>query len=372
MLDKSTKLVDDLSDYSYARYLNEKLINQHGNLRYTNDPSTYQQALDENSDYDHMVFTYEGNTVVVLSKERERFLTKATTFSYLFAIFSLLTLFVLLFKDFPKGFYNIRLNLKNKIQLLLVGVIMTSMILFGLGTYYNNTAQFNEKNRNLLGEKIRSVLIELSHKEAKAGAEYVDYITKFSTVFFSDINLYDLDGKLLVSSRPEIFEEGLASQQMHPQAFVELTHHNKSEFIHEEQIGDLTYLSAYVPFITEEGEVLSYLNLPYFAKQSEFERETSSLLIAMVNIFVLLFALSILSALFVSNWITKPLRIIQQNLASIRLGQKNQQIEFRGHDEVGELITEYNKMVRELEQNASLLAKSERESAGGNGQASSA
>lgn len=363
LLDKSTKLIDDLSDYSYARYLDGSLINQHGELRYTSDPSVYVSGASDDEFYDHMVFSYDKETIVVLSKERERFLTKATTFSYLFAIFSLITLIVIMFKDFPKGFQNISLSLKNKIQLLLVGVIMTSMILFGLGTYYNNTAQFNEKNRNLLGEKIRSVLIELSHKEAKVGEEYVNYITKFSTVFFSDINLYDLDGNLLVSSRPEVFEEGLAANQMHPQAFMELSHNNKSEFIQEERIGNLTYLSAYVPFITQDGKVLSYLNLPYFAKQSEFERETSDLLIAMVNIFVLLFALSIIAALFVSNWITKPLRVIQQNLASIRLGQKNQQIQFRGHDEVGELISEYNKMVEELEHNAALLAKSERESA---------
>lgn len=363
LLDRSTNFIHDLTDYSYARYLDGQLINQHGNYRYNNTPQAYLIPNQEDEKYDHMVFEYEDKTVVVLTKEKVRFLTKATTFSYLFAIFSLLTLLVLLFKDFPKGFQHINLSLKNKIQLLLVGVIMTSMILFGLGTYYNNTAQFNEKNRNLLGEKIRSVLIELSHKQAKEGDEYVDYITKFSTVFFSDINLYDLDGNLIVSSRPEVFEEGLVAPQMHPKALVELLYKNKSEYIHEERIGNLTYLSAYVPFITQDGEVLSYLNLPYFAKQSDFEKETSDLLIAMVNIFVLLFALSIMAALFVSNWITKPLRIIQQNLSSIRLGQKNQQIQFSSHDEVGELIAEYNKMVEELEHNAALLAKSERESA---------
>jgi nitrogen fixation/metabolism regulation signal transduction histidine kinase len=77
----------------------------------------------------------------------------------------------------------------------------------------------------------------------------------------------------------------------------------------------------------------------------------------------LLFAISLLAALFVSNWITKPLRILQQNLATIQLGKSNKKIQYRGNDEIASLVNEYNNKVSELEKYTAELARSERESA---------
>ena len=142
----------------------------------------------------------------------------------------------------------------------------------------------------------------------KEHGSYLDHIlTKFSNVFFTDINLYDLNGDLLATSRSKVFKEGLISQKMDPDAYHRLAKERSSEFVHEEWIGKLEYLSAYVPFQNKNDEVLAYLNLPYFAKQNELETELSSFLEAIINAFVVLFALSILAGLAVSNWITRPL-----------------------------------------------------------------
>jgi nitrogen fixation/metabolism regulation signal transduction histidine kinase len=50
-------------------------------------------------------------------------------------------------------------------------------------------------------------------------------------------------------------------------------------------------------------------------------------------------------------------------MREMSLGKINQQIEWTRNDEIGMLVTEYNKMVRKLEQSALALAKSEREGA---------
>ena len=55
--------------------------------------------------------------------------------------------------------------------------------------------------------------------------------------------------------------------------------------------------------------------------------------------------------------------MLQQKLGKIRLGRKNETIEYRGNDEVASLVNEYNRMVQELEASAQLLAVSERENA---------
>jgi len=48
-----------------------------------------------------------------------------------------------------------------------------------------------------------------------------DLLYKFSLVFFSDINLYDLNGTLLATSRAEIFNQGLISTKMNTEAFYQ-------------------------------------------------------------------------------------------------------------------------------------------------------
>ena len=55
--------------------------------------------------------------------------------------------------------------------------------------------------------------------------------------------------------------------------------------------------------------------------------------------------------------------MIQNRIAQVSLGQKNEMIHYERSDEIRGLVEEYNYMVQELERSAGLLAQSERESA---------
>jgi nitrogen fixation/metabolism regulation signal transduction histidine kinase len=61
--------------------------------------------------------------------------------------------------------------------------------------------------------------------------------------------------------------------------------------------------------------------------------------------------------------LTKPLRIIKQQISNIKFGAHNEALKWKSNDEIGNLVTEYNNMLVKLEQSSELLAKSERESA---------
>jgi signal transduction histidine kinase len=261
-------------------------------------------------------------------------------------------------------------SFKYRIQVLLVLIVLVSLALFGGGTIYYIKQQFEVKNQENISEKIHSVQIDIESKLSaetnlnKGLNEYVSFILKkSSSVFFTDINFYDINGNLYSSSRSKVFDEGLTSKKINPEAYLQIAILGKSEFIHDERIGKLEYLSAYIPFKNKDGKLLAYLNLPYFAKQSELEKEISGFLVALINIYVLLFALSIVTAIFISNYVTKPLKLIQDKLSKIKLGKTNEPIEWKENDEIGSLVSEYNRMIQELSKSAELLAKSERESA---------
>ena len=240
----------------------------------------------------------------------------------------------------------------------------------GVSSVFYSVHQFKEKNNQMLSQRIKSVLQEMEQKimnETKLDnsmADYLQYLMqKFSNVFFSDINLYNLDGQLLATSRPELYRQGLTSRMMNTRAYYQLAHKQKTEFIHEESIGKLHYTSAYVPIFNYKHEVLAYLNLPYFVGNNELKSEISSLMVAVINAYLLFVLFAIGLAVIISRRITRPLILIQDRLAQIRIDKLNKKIGYKGHDEIGSLVKEYNRMVDEISESAEKLAKSERETA---------
>lgn len=373
LLDRNIGLSQELTNYSYAKYKHGQLISQYGKYSYNLsgndfDLSTNDYLFIDKEGYNHLLFRPDPETLIVLSKRSEGLIDKVTIFSYLFASFSLLLLSILLIRQISLGKLLENFSFKYRIQIVLVFIVLISLALFGGGTIYYIRQQFEVKNQANISEKIHSVLIDVESKlssENSLNANLTDYISfvlkKSSSVFFTDVNLYDIHGNLYASSRSKVFDEGLTSKKINPEAFLQMAILGKTEFIHDERIGKLEYLSAYIPFKNKDGKLLAYLNLPYFAKQSELEKEISGFLVALINIYVLLFALSIVTAIFISNYVTKPLKLIQDKLSKIKLGKTNEPIEWKDKDEIGNLVSEYNRMIEELSKSAELLAKSERE-----------
>jgi two-component system nitrogen regulation sensor histidine kinase NtrY len=375
LLDREIGLNRTLVNYSYAKYKHGSLINKFGKFPYSLVSTQFPGKTDtvivmESEGSSHVIYRPDKETLVVLSKKSEGALGSVTTFSYLFAFFSLLLLFILMVRQLSLGIRFSQISFKYRIQLLLVMIVLVSLVLFGGGTIYYIQRQYEEKNMDIISEKTQSVLTEVESKlgnELSMTNNYMEYasyiLKKYSNVFFTDINLYDTRGNLFASSRPKVFDEGLTSKKMNPVAYLNIGIGEKTEFIHDENIGKLYYLSAYVPVKNKEGKLVAFLNLPYFAKQSDLEKEISTFLVALINIYVLLFGLSIIVAIFISNYLTRPLKLIQEKLGKIKLGKMNEPIEWKQNDEIGSLVNEYNRMILELQNSAQLLARSERESA---------
>jgi len=375
LLDKRLTVSTILSDYSYAKYREKNLVTRSGDFSYQLQIPSHWESAEEfyfvsDSGFDHLVYNIDNDTQIVISKQSLNFVDILSLFSYIFVLYYLLMTIVFFIIQFPSNIKSFKYDFKNKIKFSMIGVLLLSLIIVGFGTVYYNIDQFEKKLHESVTEKIQSILVEMEHKmggEIDLTASYSDYLTylltKFSNVFYIDINLYDIDGNLLASSRPQIFEKGLMGKKMNTEAYREMVVNNSGKFIHQENIGDLSYLSAYVPFVNDENELLGYLNLPYFTKQSELKKETYTIILAVVNIYFFLILISIVIAVFITNNITRPLQLIQERFKEMELGKKNEPIQYESFDEIGSLIKEYNRMAEELSENAKKLAKSERESA---------
>ncbi len=366
-------------DYTYAKYHNGQLITQAGDFSYSLRLDPYTNGTGEfeytiYNRYEHLAYHLDEMNTVVVSNPQVSLLNTTITFTYIFVFFYLILTIILLLVNIPFLRRNFQVNIKNKIQFTMIGILFLSLLLIGGGTILFSIRQYRERHFDSLGEKIQSVYIEVMHKlefetDLTAGWQGSGYssldelLQKFSNVFFSDINLYAPNGDLLATSRAEIFKKHLTGQKIHPESYFELSVLNAAEFTHEEQIGELRFLSAYLPFRNDRNELLAYLNLPYFTRQQALTREISNLVVAVVNFYVLLITISILIAVFISNQITHPLRMIESKFGKIRFGRSIEKIQYEARDEIGALVRAYNDMVDELADSAEKLARSERESA---------
>jgi len=375
LLDQMVTSNTDLSNYSYARYKEGSLVSHYGNFPYPLRQNSMPVKSDspfnsrQSAGFEHLEYQASDHSLVVLSLPKRNFMAYLTPFSYLMLISGLLILLVLVAREL-RTHKRLVFSFKRRIQYSIVGLLLLTLFMVSAGTLLFLSRNNLRKNQHDLSEKIHSVLVETEYNlYSEEGlnpfkADDLGYLlTRQANIFFADINLFDPSGQLFASSRPKIFEEGLVSKKMHPEAFYEMKYRYSSEFIHQEQTGLLQYLSAYVPVRNRDNKVIAYLNLPYFARQSELKREISVFLVTIINIYVLLIVLVVIAAIFLSNRITEPLRLIQERLSRIRLGSQNEMIAWKGNDEIASLISEYNRMVEELSLSAGKLARSERESA---------
>ena len=373
LLDDRTSTLNQLKNYSIAKYVDNKLVTRKGDFNYPTITSPWFariNAFTTRDDYSHYIYQDEPGNYTLVSKEVSSGLSLFTSFSYLLIIFGVLLLLPLAYNQLQReiSFKNIKLNVK--IQVVLISLIFITLVAFAIGAGMYVAKQNLETNIDLIKEKIGSVKIELENKLRSqenldvSESEYLEFLLKkFSTVFVTDINIYDRKGDLLASSQPKIYSQGLISKKMNTAAYRAIHLNNSSEYIHQESIGKLEYLSAYKPFLNEKGEFLAFINVQYISRQHDLENQISGFLLAIINIMVFMLAFSTILSITVSNRLIRPLKYIQESLRTVQIGSRLTPIIYDRTDEIGELVKEYNKKVEELQQNAETLAKSERESA---------
>jgi two-component system nitrogen regulation sensor histidine kinase NtrY len=362
---------------SYAKYFDDELVNRSGEYTYNYYLQSYN--LKKNAPefqiiywegYDHLIYTFDERNHIIVSNRSLTFIDYLISFPYIFVFYLMFVMTVAMIGNSNFRKLIIPRDLRFRIQAAIISVVLVSLLLVAAGTIYYNIRQYRERHQVDLQEKIKSI-----SEEIKNQLIYVNSINpelqqwlyqelyKLSNIFRTDINIYNVNGELVATSRPEIFAKGVTTKWMNSKAFYELSERYQLNYFQPEKIGKLSYLSAYEPIINTKGDYLGYLNLPYFTREDELKQGISTFIVAFINLYLILFLASVIVAVLLSNRITQPLSLIREKLKGIQLGKKNEQINYQAEDEIGALVKEYNHKVDELAESAELLARSERESA---------
>ncbi|WP_320110488.1 ATP-binding protein [Draconibacterium orientale] len=375
LIDKSMTRPEKYRKFNYAKYYAGELADKYGEYNYNYNGHVYLKSDDEFSyirqgKYEHLVYRTSQQNYVVVSRELLTPIDYLISFPYLFVFYFLTLLVVLIIANRSIRGRRVFFDLKFKIQAAIISIVFVSLMVVAGVTLFYNVKEYRQKHQDDLNEKMKSISEEIDMRltdKREITPELEEWLreelAKLSNIFRTDINIYGTDGRLIASSRFEIFDRGLVSSRINARANYEVYQNYSISYFQPESIGRLSYLSAYRPIINNNGDYLGVINLPYFIRQDNYSQEISTFIVAFINLYVLLFLASIIAAVFIANQITRPLVVIQENLQKMQLGKRNEPIQYNRKDEIGSLVREYNKKVDELAVSAELLARSERESA---------
>jgi signal transduction histidine kinase len=376
LLDRKYHSYARLRDYSFAKYINGELVLTTGEYPYSKSDAEYVGKTTDyrffNADqYKHALYR-NGNVTVLISRPRQSVQDMIISVAYFFAfIFIFYNLLIFLIRR-PVIKKPSALNFRQKMQLSFIGILLFSFTLVGIVVASLAIDQYQTRHYENIREKLNSVYLELENafgsertispdRRNNDNVSLDELLVNLSNVFNTDINLFDRAGYLISTSRPEIYYRNLTGRRLNNLASINLVNLKKSEYFQNEKIGNLEYVSVYVPFYNSDKEFLAFLNLPYFRMQSVLAKDISNMIVAVINFTLLLIVVATSLAVFISSRLTSPLAVLSNRLASVELGKKSEHLTYRGNDEVGELVKQYNRMVDELEESARKLARSERE-----------
>jgi len=379
-------LPDYLPMYFYAIYSDGYLVQHYNNYPFptvldTNriPKGSFEQR--RNGSYDELWQKISISKMVVIAKKDNSLIEAITLFAYLYTAFLLLVALFWVVSVLVQTRLHLRqirvyfqFNIRSQIHATIIFVSLFSFAVIGVATIYFFINRYNRTNQEKLSHSIqimvnelRSKVPELSNEDpsnpdrAMTKEQLDKLINNLSDVHGLDVNLYNLQGDMIVSSNPFIYIKGILSQKMHPLAYYQMHMMNSVEFFNEEQMGRLSFQSIYCPVRVGNGKVWAYLNIPSFNTQYELKDEISKFLMTIIYLNVFIFLIAGTIALFLTNRITTSFTIISEKMQRINLGKTNEVIEWKSKDEIGGLVKEYNKMVEKLEESAASLAKSERE-----------
>ena len=188
-------------------------------------------------------------------------------------------------------------------------------------------------------------------------------IYRIANVQNQRLNIYNLEGQLLKSSRPK-FEVDSVSNCLDAQVLNSLEASPTKRYVEEKALAGDNYQASYTYINDKSFKPIGILNLPYYEDDSFNNMELREFLGRLGAVYLLMLFIAIGLAYFISTFITRSLQTVSDMLGRTHLTKRNEKILIENpSEEIKKLITSYNAMIDELEQSAVKLARSEREQA---------
>jgi len=263
-----------------------------------------------------------------------------------------------------------RQSLRSRIFLSMLILVIGASVLIVVVTVLQYQEEAEDYHRDRLQRKetairehinyiIKSVTYEVVTEEVPI--IFKDKIYELKAIHQLDINLYDLNGNILKTSKASFIKD---TSTVSPNILKHLRRSADKSFIEQFEEDGQEYQSSYTYITDQYFKPLAILNLPYIEDDGFIKKELKRNLtkLAIAYFFMLLIAIAL--AYFLSKYITKSLNTISEKITDTKLDKRNKKINVKNPpQEISILINAYNGMIDELEDSAAQMAANEREAA---------
>ena len=363
------------STYSYAMYKGGERQYLRGNFPYPTKLTAEQKEefsrkgefSFRRKGYLNFVVPVDADEFIVISRP---FMPSGTKFIF-FAFLSLLFCFIMLpFSHkrrqpllFEKNYFKRNINFLMVVSLL---ITMSLLAIVSVSFVYDRNIFISNK---MMSDKVNSMRFQLQSglRSVTSSGELnsrdvLDLLRRVGDNTGSDIALYRVDGKIVLSTSPELHERHILGYRMPEEPYYQLRYQNEGYYIHREFLGKRAIYMLYAPIVGANGDVVAYLASPYTDNGRDFQLDA---MMHAFNVVVVFLILLIISSFLVSYFIDKtfmPLSVMSRTMRSGKL-EKLENLGYNNDDEIMDIVNSYNRMVDDLRGNAKVLAQAERDKA---------
>ncbi|MDP4629990.1 MAG: HAMP domain-containing histidine kinase [Flavobacteriales bacterium] len=263
------------------------------------------------------------------------------------------------------------MTLRSRIYISLFSITLISFVVTGIVAAFDHFEHDITYNEERIAEKEKSIRASLEYLLLQNGG-YIDTdsismllgdkVCELSEVNNLFITIYDLNGRYLVSMNTDTAEANKIPMQLSPELTNQIKTTTKTKAVILPSETNDTQNLAYWCFSDDYGRPLALVGMLYEKKEVE-KAQLWNFMKEIGTTYIVLFILAAGIAFLITRDFTKSLSKLSESINHLKLGKKNEPLEWKSNDEIGQLIQEYNRMLFQLGASADKLAQQERETA---------
>lgn len=357
---------------SVASYRDSLLVYKYGSYVFPTFLTDYKRPINEFSygrQSKHYLYQAGENRVLAIELDRRDWMEMTAPFVVFFGI-PLVLYLLIYFVGRKKQRQSSFRTLSYRFQLLVMMALGITFLVIGPISVLYLRSFYTKKTDESHFERIRTLSLDITSevdfsflKQPGFKATLDEILQRYSETFFTDINIYGVNGKMLATTNPELIDLHLQTSLMNAKAFHSMQGEKLLYYSQGERLGNATYQSSYIAIQDHEGNTLAYLNTPFFSSKSDLRSEILNYVLTYINFILIISLIFITIVLIITRRITKPLVSLQDKMRQVDINKTNEQLEWKSNDEIGALINQYNLLVVELEKSAAELRRTATESA---------
>ncbi|WP_418510507.1 sensor histidine kinase [Corallibacter sp.] len=265
-----------------------------------------------------------------------------------------------------------KLSLRFRIFIAMILLVLMASILIAIVTIYQYNEEAKDYHKDRLDRKEENIRESINYtlrettyevKTERIPLIFKEKLSEIAAIHKLQINLYDLEGSLLKSSKASLSLDSIP-KCIQAEVLNTLANTVEHRYVGEHIENGETYQTSFSYITDEKFKPLAILNLPYLENDGFLDNKLKEFLERLAYAYLFMLIIAVILAYLLSKYITRSLKTISDKMNATRLEKRNKKIEVESSsEEIETLVKSYNAMIDQLEESAVKLATNEREQA---------